>query len=217
MTGQLKQDNRPVRVHRIAAISNIGEKPEYRGSALALADLPRASTRRLSQFEKCVIACVMGLGDDLRGIPLVMASRYGTVASNTLHLLKELADGEPLSPTRFSLSVHNAAIGLASQLTKNTAGYTAISAGAHTLQALWTEALARLLDGVDKLIIVYADFRLQDEYSPFNTIAADCCFAAMISLEATESARPSRLGTLMEAGDIEACLAHLQTLAGDLV
>ena len=150
------------------------------GRALAFSDLPRRETRRLSVFEKSVIACILGLGDDASDAAIVMGSQYGTLATNTLDMLKGLLSDIPVSPTKFSLSVHNASVGLATQLSGNRMGYTAVAAGPASLDAAITESLARLADGAEKIVLSYSDCRLTHEYEPFNTLACDIHFACCL-------------------------------------
>jgi hypothetical protein len=159
------------------------------GRALAFSDLPRRETRRLSVFEKSVIACILGLGDDASGAAIVMGSQYGTLSTNTLDMLKGLLSDIPVSPTKFSLSVHNASVGLATQLSGNRMGYTAVAAGPSSLDAAITESLARLADGADKIVLSYSDCRLTHEYEPFNKLACDvhiaCCLERAADAEST--------------------------------
>ena len=49
--------------------------------------------------------------EDQPPMPLVYASRHGETTRN-FALLSDTAEQQPLSPTQFSLSVHNAIIGL---------------------------------------------------------------------------------------------------------
>ena len=55
--------------------------------------------------------CLDGRGAGATTIPTVFCSRHGEV-SRALALLSDLARGEALSPTAFSMSVHNATAGL---------------------------------------------------------------------------------------------------------
>lgn len=151
------------------------------GQALALSDLPRKQTRRLSRFEKHVLACLLGLGKDASDAPIVFASRYGTMSSNTLDLLKDLLSGTPLSPTSFSLSVHNAAVGVASQLMNDTAPYTAIAAGDRTLDCAILECLSLMAEGADHVILAFGEARMEQEYEVFDDGSADIYFACLLT------------------------------------
>jgi hypothetical protein len=70
----------------------------------------------------------------VRDVPqarLVFASRHGELGY-AVQMLRSLAAGEPLSPTLFSLAVHNAASGLFSILRADRSESTALAAGAST-------------------------------------------------------------------------------------
>src|SRR5262245_41561496 len=66
--------------------------------------------RRLSRLSKMALACSHAAAGALPAMPIVFGSRYGEMGI-TLDLLTSLAQEESLSPTAFTLSVHNAAIG----------------------------------------------------------------------------------------------------------
>ena len=61
-------------------------------------------------------------------IPVVFASRWGEIGT-TVKLMQQMHGEGEMSPAGFSNSVHNAAPGHLSLLTKNRAPYTAIAAG----------------------------------------------------------------------------------------
>ncbi len=181
------------------------------GQVLALSDLPRKQTRRLTAFEKHVLACFLGLGAAARGAPIVFASRYGTMSSNTLALLKDLLSGTPLSPTGFSLSVHNAAVGVASQLMNAPAPYTAIAAGERTLDCAILECLALLSDGAERVILAFGEARMEQEYEPFDDGSADIYFACVLTQsEASEGPVLSSVVTPDETASPRGLLARLE-------
>jgi hypothetical protein len=109
----------------------------------------------------------------------VFASRWGEIGV-TVKLMKQFhAEGE-MSPAGFSASVHNAAPGAFSLLTKNHAPYTAIAARERSLEAglLETFALRR------EAIFVYAEEATPEFYLPdFGTPQPACA----VALRVTES------------------------------
>lgn len=76
----------------------------------ALAEIPAMQRRRIERLGRMAIQaacwCEDGQGADSQ-VPLVFASRHGDVA-RSMDLLGALASDQPLSPTGFGLSVHNA-------------------------------------------------------------------------------------------------------------
>ena len=156
------------------------------GSALDGTLLPRAKLRRLSSYERNLIACLMGLGGRAQTETIVFASRYGNIAYMRM-LLGQIIDNDLLSPTLFSLSVHNAAVGVCSQLTGNRSGHTAIAAGADSLAAGLIESASRLLAGEKEAILLYADAALPEEYSAFQPAPAGTFLACSLSLQAPDS------------------------------
>ncbi|MFS2047223.1 beta-ketoacyl synthase chain length factor, partial [Stenotrophomonas geniculata] len=75
---------------------------------------------------------VDGQGAD-SDVPLVFASRHGDVA-RSMDLLGALVGDQPLSPTGFGLSVHNAIAALYSIARGHRGNYLALAAGQATVE-----------------------------------------------------------------------------------
>jgi hypothetical protein len=129
--------------------------------------MPKALRRRMSVFDLGVARCVIGLAGQGVDEDIVFASRYGNMGV-TLDLLVLLAKNELLSPAKFSISVHNAAAGAASQILVNRAGHTAVAAGPRSLAAGLTEAWTRIRTGSPSVIFVYSDLPLMVPYDEFD-------------------------------------------------
>ena len=137
-------------------------------------------------------------GGDLR---MVFASRHGDVA-RTLEILSDLAAGEPVSPTAFGLSVHNAPAGLLSIAQGNRAGLSALAAGEATLGWGLAEAYAAwCADPERPLLFVYGDVPLPSLLSAFEEEGAGACSLALL----LGSGAPAELRLSWEAcGETEA-------------
>lgn len=98
--------------------------------------------------------------------PAVFASRHGDTP-RAFDMLSELAAGEPLSPTAFGLSVHNA-IGAMFTIDRGDASnLQALAAGRDTVEAAAIEAAALLGDGADEVLLVCYDAPLPEAYAEF--------------------------------------------------
>ena len=75
-------------------------------------------------------------------VPVVFASRWGEIGI-TVKLMKQFHADHEMSPAGFSASVHNAAPGAFSLLTRNHAPYTAIAARERSLEAGILESLVQ--------------------------------------------------------------------------
>ena len=117
--------------------------------------------RRLSQLSKMAVKvafeCLNKESDDFAADRTVFCSRHGELA-RTVGLLEALASGDDLSPTGFSLSVHNAASGLYSIARGDTAASVSIAAGRDTLIEGVREAAMLLAEGgINTVLVVVAD------------------------------------------------------------
>lgn len=106
-------------------------------------------------------------GADDNDIPLVFASRHGECA-RSVELLQELVAGSALSPTSFSLSVHNANVGLFSIARGMRGNGIAVAAGASTVEHALIEACGLLADGAAQVLVVMADGPLPSVFGDFS-------------------------------------------------
>jgi Beta-ketoacyl synthase, N-terminal domain len=119
--------------------------------------------RRLGPLAKTLLHVANECAAGLPAVRLVLASQHGEL-SYTLTMLRSLAAGEPVSPTLFSLSVHNSPTGIFSILRRDRTPSTAIAAGEETLGHALLEAYCQLDDGEEPVLMVYADAPLPEEY-----------------------------------------------------
>jgi hypothetical protein len=101
------------------------------------------------------------------GIPIVFASRYGD-AARSIALLKNFSVGEAVSPTDFTLSVHNAIGGVYSIAQKDRGNFTTVSAGSATAAAAVIEAAGLLSEEATEVMVVCYEAPLPGEYSAFG-------------------------------------------------
>jgi|OM-RGC.v1.011808481 hypothetical protein len=130
-----------------------------------LKNIPVMLRRRFTAIGKYSVEAATPLLKEDEQIPLVFASRHGDV-DLTLSLLKSIADNEPLSPTSFSLAVHNAISGLFSIARKDRRETTAISATENLIPFALLEAATQLQESKDVLCII-CESVLPDLYKPF--------------------------------------------------
>jgi hypothetical protein len=104
---------------------------------------------------------------DLHDNPTVYASRYGET-TRCLDLLADQARGEPLSPTAFGLSVHNAIGAMVAIARGDRRNSSAIAAGRATAAAGVAEAMSLLDDGARSASLVVYDAPLPAAYAHFE-------------------------------------------------
>lgn len=123
--------------------------------------VPPMERRRLTLLERAALSVAWKVYPHGEQIPVVFASRWGEIGT-TLKLMRQMHDEGEMSPAGFSNSVHNAAPGHLSLLTKNKAPYTAISAGAETYEMGMLEASTY----PGKVLFVYAEESTPEMYRP---------------------------------------------------
>lgn len=128
--------------------------------------LPALQRRRLSRLARMVFQVAWPLAEGHSALPLVFTSRHGETPRN-LAILKDLAVKEPLSPTQFSLSVHNAIIGQWSIMRGDTSEMTALAGEGDGLEMAMLEALSLLAEGAPAVLLVIGEEAQPEPYAPF--------------------------------------------------
>ncbi|MCY1391037.1 hypothetical protein D9M71_58650 [compost metagenome] len=118
--------------------------------------LPAMQRRRLGRLARMAFSVGWPLAEENAQLPLVFVCRHGETP-RTFELLSELAAGQPLSPTQFSLSVHNAVIGLWSILRGSNAEMTSLAAAGDGLEHGMLEAAALLQEGAPAVLLVVTE------------------------------------------------------------
>jgi hypothetical protein len=107
--------------------------------------------------------------DGARDVPMVFCSRYGEVG-RSVDLLSALAEGTPLSPTSFGLSVHNAVGGLFSIARHDTANCIALAGGDESAEYGIVESCGLLAEGATNVLLVVADCPLPAVYDRYADV-----------------------------------------------
>ncbi len=130
--------------------------------------LPPLFRRKLTPLSRMVFATVNQLADQapLKNAPIIFASRHGEL-DISIDLINAEINNTPLSPAKFSFSVHNSPAGLLSIHYQNTAPTNALAAGKKTLQMSLIEA-ENILNEWDNCLLIYADLPLVETYKEFR-------------------------------------------------
>ncbi|MEK8078684.1 beta-ketoacyl synthase chain length factor [Pseudomonas sp. XK-1] len=128
--------------------------------------LPAMQRRRLSRLARMAFHVAWPLAEAQGPMPMVFACRHGETP-RTLAILTDLAHGEPLSPTQFSLSVHNAIIGLWSIQRGDTSEMTALAAAGDGLEHAVLEACGLLAEGAPAVLLVICEETPPALYAPY--------------------------------------------------
>lgn len=142
-----------------ACLADNGEQPDA-------SFLPAMQRRRLSRLARMAFHVAWPLAEACGPLPMVFACRHGETP-RTLAILSDLAHAEPLSPTQFSLSVHNAIIGLWSIQRGDCSEMTALAAAGDGLEHAILEACGLLAEGAPAVLLVIAEETPPALYAPF--------------------------------------------------
>ncbi|MFV9616351.1 MAG: beta-ketoacyl synthase chain length factor [Gammaproteobacteria bacterium] len=145
--------------HPEAVPATLGKMP--------LKEVPPMLRRRFGTLGKCAMAAALQVLNEDESIPGIFSSRHGDTAL-TLSLLEEMGRDEPMSPTGFSLAVHNAVSGLFSIVRKDTSMVTSLAAMEGLVLHTLLEAVGQLQVS-DRVLCVIYDIPLPDLYRHYCT------------------------------------------------
>jgi len=151
----------------VAPEQQIAELGQHTYCDLDLSWVAPMQRRRLSPFMKMALHTLQQAQAEHSHIAINFSSRHGDLPK-TAHLLHALVEEEPLSPTAFGLSVHNAATGIFSIIKNNTAPMNAIAGGQDSVISNLIDGYARIQSGIENCILVaHTESVLPEEYLPF--------------------------------------------------
>jgi hypothetical protein len=133
-----------------------------------VAFLPALLRRRCSTLTRIMLAAGFGCCEaaDRAEVRTVFASRHGNI-NQSISLFERLSKRQPLSPARFSHTVHNAQAGLYSIAAENRLPSSSIAAQDDTFACGFVEALAHLQREPERaVLLVMADIPLDATFSP---------------------------------------------------
>jgi hypothetical protein len=137
------------------------------GAEAPVAAMPAMLRRRAGALGKMALQVAFECLGERSDVPMVFCSRHGEV-SRAIELLSEMVRGEPVSPTGFGLSVHNASAGLLSIARGERANQIALAGGAATVEQGVIEACALLADGAPMVLLVAYDAPLPPVLKQFE-------------------------------------------------
>ncbi|MDG4720869.1 MULTISPECIES: beta-ketoacyl synthase chain length factor [Thalassospira] len=144
--------------------------------------------RRLDLFGRAAAEVLTHALDGADNPRIVFCSQHGNI-ERTVKLLHQVATDDALSPADFSMSVHNAFIGVASINWSITESHTAISAGNDSLVSALTETLAQLATDPRPVILCFVDLPLPEIYRD-HVKQSDVGMALAIRFEAATDKNP---------------------------
>jgi hypothetical protein len=177
-------------------------RPDAADTQPACDFLPAMQRRRLSRLARMTMDVAWPLCAEGEQLPFVFASRHGETPL-TFALLSEVAAEQPLSPTQFGLSVHNAIAGQWSMLRGQRGESVAIAGEADTFEHAMVEAASLLGDATPSVLVVIAEERPPAAY---DTWIDDVPFSYALAL---------RVGRAIPGERAEGTDWRLELTAGD--
>ena len=130
-------------------------------------DMAPLLRRRAGFLNRMALEAAYRCLGNAKDVPTIFASRHGE-ASRSVELLLDLAADQPISPTSFGLSVHNATGGLFSIARHDHANDIALAAGQSTVEHAVIEACGLLAEGETRVLLVVYDGPLPALYAAFQ-------------------------------------------------
>ena len=132
--------------------------------------IPAMTARRMSQSARLAVQLGLQLIPQWQPRHLLCVSRHGELA-RTFTLLQKLIQQQPLSPTDFSMSVHNTVAGLTTIVGQQPLPASSLAAGVDSFHAGLVEACATLQAVSGPVLLLYFEGSLPEFYRPW---VAEC-------------------------------------------
>lgn len=188
-------------------------EPPSPGANADIPEVPPLLRRRASAADRSALRVAFDCVGASGQTRAVFCSRHGEV-HRSVELLEQLSRGEPLSPTAFSVSVHNAAAALYSLTRGDTSPSAALAAGADSFPQGVLEACAQLASGAEEVLVVGYDDALPAPFRAFTEPTDAACALALLLRPA--EGKGFSLSLEPSGGAPSTDGAHLPLLAGFL-
>lgn len=130
-----------------------------------LTELPMMTARRLNSGSKLAVECGLSMLRRHAIDAVLYTSRHGELERN-YRILSAMAVGQDVSPTDFTMSVHNSAVGALTIAAKQPIVSSSLSAGQDTFQQGLCEVISLLQAGYQRILMVDFDGLLPEFYHP---------------------------------------------------
>ncbi len=146
-----------------------------------LSSIPGMLKRRLSPLAKTVFCAANQCIQGDQHIHTVFSSTHGELAKS-FAMMEMIEAGEEISPTLFSLSVHNAIAGLFSIAYNNQLKTTVVAPGEEGMAAAFIEGLGLLQQGADQVLLILYDEPLLSFYpsAPYRLTTENSTAVALL-------------------------------------
>lgn len=124
-----------------------------RATQAKLTELPMMTARRLNSGSKLAVECGLAMLRRHAIDAVLYTSRHGELERN-YRILQALATDQAVSPTDFTMSVHNAAVGNLTIAAKQPVVSSSLSAGRDTFQQGLCEVICLLQAGYQRVLMV---------------------------------------------------------------
>jgi hypothetical protein len=166
-----------------------GEVLPCNGGSAEVGFLPLMQRRRLSPLAKAAMAVAWPCRQGFPDLPAVFSSNHGE-SRHYFEMLTDLAESREISPSRFSLSVHNAIAGLYSLYGETRAPYVVLAPGQEGVSAALLETAGLLAEQPNRRVLaVWYEQPLPEAYRGY-TRGPDCILALAMRLGAVSSHSP---------------------------
>jgi hypothetical protein len=152
-----------------------------------LSSIPSLLRRRLTPLAKTVFCSAIPCLTENNSIPTVFSSTHGELAKS-FKMMETIERGEDISPTSFSLSVHNAIAGLFSMAFSNKIQSSVVAPGEEGIAAAFIEASGLLDEGENEILIILYDEPLVDFY-PSHPFQLSTTESRSVTLSITKSGK----------------------------
>jgi len=177
-----------------------GDVLPYNQGSADVGFLPAMQRRRLSPLARAACAVAWRCRQVGGEMPTVFFSAHGE-SQYYFEMLDGMAASEHVSPSRFSLCVHNAIAGLSTIHSESFQPYVCLAGGTDGIFAAFLEAGGMLME-VPKILLVWYEQALPEIYRPYLETPETTWALAMILSRPGEAGHQLRLAREPAFGEV---------------
>jgi hypothetical protein len=141
--------------------------PPVAGAVAEVPEVPPLLRRRASPVDRAALRVAFDVAGAEAKLPSIFCSRHGEVA-RSVEMLEGLTQGQGISPTTFSLSVHNAPAAVFSITRGDMSPSSSLSAEWDSVPSGVVEAVLRFQEGEPKVLLVAYEDTLPDAFAAYQ-------------------------------------------------
>lgn len=144
-----------------------------------ISNIPMMQARRMSIATKLACELYIQISKEINFDYALFLSAHGEI-ERSFKVINDILQSNIISPTDFSMSVHNAASGISSIMSQNQCETTSIAGGHEGFITVFHEIIASFIAGKKRVILIAFDGEMPEFYQKYGALDQSAYAVALI-------------------------------------